>query len=274
LRAIAYRMLGSLSEAEDAVQEAWIRLERTDMDEVENMGGWLTTVVSRVCLDMLRTRKARREEAMDIPGSEPVSEIADDSDPEREMSMADEVGLALLVVLKKLAPAERVAYVLHDMFDIGFDEIAPVVGRNAAATRQLASRARRRVEGTSSLSDMELTGQRAVVDAFLAASRNGDFQALLTVLDPDVVFRADAAAMRLGASAEVRGASTVANAFLGKAQAARSVLLDGSLGIIVAPRGKTLLVLNVTIVGGRIVELSAVADPDHLGRTDVALIAA
>ena len=210
LRAVAYRMLGSLSEADDAVQEAWLRLSRSDTSGVENLGGWLTTVVARVCLDMLRSRKSRREEPLGAHVPEPIVSREDGIDPEHEALLADSVGLALLVVLETLAPAERLAFVLHDMFAVPFDEIAPIVGRSPAAARQLASRARRRVQGAATAPDADLTRQREVVDAFLAASRGGDFDALLAVLDPDVVLRADRAAVQAGASREVRGAAAVA----------------------------------------------------------------
>ena len=210
LRAVAYRMLGSLSEADDAVQEAWLRLSRSDTSGVENLGGWLTTVVARVCLDMLRSRKSRREEPLDAHVPEPIVSREDGIDPEHEALLADSVGLALLVVLETLAPAERLAFVLHDMFAVPFDEIAPIVGRSPTAARQLASRARRRVQGAATVPDADLTRQREVVDAFLAASRGGDFDALLAVLDPDVVLRADRAAVPAGASREVRGAAAVA----------------------------------------------------------------
>ena len=211
LRAVAYRMLGSVSEADDAVQEAWLRLNRTETSSVENLGGWLTTVVARVCLDMLRSRKSRREEALEGPRvPEPIVGPADGVDPEHEALLADSVGLALLVVLETLDPAERLAFVLHDMFAMPFDEIAPIVDRSPAAARQLASRARRRVRGAAPAPDPDLERQREVVDAFLAASREGDFDALLAVLDPDVVLRADGGAVRADLSKEVRGAQEVA----------------------------------------------------------------
>jgi RNA polymerase sigma-70 factor (ECF subfamily) len=272
LRAVAYRMLGSLTEAEDAVQEAWLRLSRADTSEVGNLGGWLTTVVARVCLDMLRTRKSRREEPFEAGTPEPVAHGEPGIDPEHETEMADSVGLALLVVLQTLAPAERIAFVLHDMFDLSFDEIAPVVGRSATAARQLASRARRRVQGKDKLPDADLTARRKVVDAFLAASRNGDFDALLAVLDPDVVVRADPAAVRLGGPPELRGAPAVARFFLGRAQAARSALVDGALGAVVAPRGRLLLALTFTIADGKVVAIDTVADAERLGRLDLATL--
>ena len=240
LRAVAYRMLGSLSEADDAVQEAWLRLSRSDTSGVENLGGWLTTVVARVCLDMLRSRKSRREEPLDAHVPEPIVSRADGIDPEHEALLADSVGLALLVVLETLAPAERLAFVLHDMFAVPFDEIAPIVGRSPTAARQLASRARRRVQGAATVPDADLTRQREVVDAFLAAARGGDFDALLAVLDPDVVLRADRAAVPPGASREVRGAAAVAKqgGHVGGARAAQPALVNGAVGVVVAPRGR------------------------------------
>src|SRR5713226_3500922 len=250
LRAVAYRMLGSLSEADDAVQEAWLHLSRADTSGVANLGGWLTTVVARVCLDMLRSRKSRREEPLgaEVP---PVSR-ADGIDPEHEALLADSVGLALLVVLGTLDPAERLAFVLHDMFAVPFDEIAPIVGRSPTAARQLASRARRRVQGASTVPDANRARQREVVDAFLAASRGGDFDALLAVLDPDVVLRADPAAMPSGAATEIRGATAVAKrAAKGGARAAQPALVNGAVGVVVAPRGRLLMVLRFTIVNGR-----------------------
>src|SRR5712671_6740213 len=213
LRAVAYRMLGSLSEADDAVQESWLHLSRSDTSGVENLGGWLTTVVARVCLDMLRSRNSRREEPLDMHVPEPIVSREDGIDPEHEALLADSVGLALLVVLNTLNPAERLAFVLHDLFAVPFDEIAPIVGRSPTAARQLASRARRRVQGGATVPDVDLTRQRAVVDAFLAASRGGDFDALLALLDPDVVLRADAAAVQMGSAPEVLGAAEVAATF-------------------------------------------------------------
>jgi len=266
LRAVAYRMLGSRSEADDAVQEAWLRLARSDAGGVDNLQAWLTTVVARVCLDMLRQRKSRREDAIDLDARDEIASDAPGDNPEHEIALADSVGLALLVVLETLAPAERVAFVLHDMFDLPFDEIAPIVGRSPTAARQLASRARRRVQGTPTPPDASRTRQREIVEAFLAASRGGDFAALLDVLDPDVMFRADPAAARLGGPSEIRGASAVATAFLGRAQTAKAALIDGAIGAVVAPGGKLLLVLNVTVEGGRIVGIEAVADPERLAR--------
>lgn len=270
LRAVAYRMLGSLSDADDAVQESWLRLSRADTSSVENLGGWLTTVVARVCLDMLRSRRSRREEPLGVHAAEP---IADGTDPEHEVLMADSVGLALLVVLETLAPAERLAFVLHDMFAVPFDEIAPIVGRSPAAARQLASRGRRRVQGASTVPDADRTRQREVVNAFLAAARGGDFDALLTVLDPDVVLRADLAAVSIGAATEVRGAAAVADrAVKGGAQAARPALVNGAVGVVVAPRGRLLMVLGFTITRGKVVEIDVIADPGRLRRLDLAVL--
>src|SRR2546430_4196538 len=238
LRAVAYRMLGSLSEADDAVQEAWLRLSRSDRSEVENLKGWLTTVVARVCLDMLRSRKARPEDPVGPQVPDPIVGREGPIDPEQEALLADSVGLALLVVLDRLNPAERLAFVMHDMFAVPFDEIAPIVGRSPTAARQLASRARRRVQGAATVPDADLTLQREVVDAFLAASRGGNFDALLAVLDPDVVVRADSAAVRMGASREVRGAAAVAKTFSGRARAAQPALVDGAVGLVWAPGGR------------------------------------
>jgi len=268
LRKVAYRMLGSQAEADDAVQEAWLRLSRQDAGGIDNLGGWLTTVVARVCLDMLRSRKSRREEPMD----DHVPEPAATDDAEQDALLADSVGLALQVVLQTLAPAERVAFVLHDMFAVPFDDIAPIVGRSEAATRQLASRARRRVQGNPVVPSDEITRQQDVVDAFLAASRNGDFAGLLAVLDPDVVMRADQAAVRLEASAELRGAAAVAQAFKGRARSAQSALVNGAVGVVVAPRGQLLLILNVTIVNGKITAIEAIADPERLAEFDLAIL--
>ena len=274
LRAVAYRMLGSLSDAEDAVQESWLRLSRTDPSGIENLGGWLTTVVARVSLDMLRSRQSRREDPLDLPGHGAAQARAAD-DPEQEAVLADSVGLALLVVLETLEPAERLAFVLHDMFAVPFEEIASIVGRSPAAARQLASRARRRVQGAeaSPVADVDIARQREVVDAFLAASRAGDFDALLAVLDPDVVLRADATAMRSGAPVEIRGAETVATrAVRGGARAAQAALVDGAVGVIVAPRGRLLMVLRFKVARGRIVEIEAVGDPERVRQLDLAIL--
>lgn len=272
LRRVAYRMLGSLSEADDAVQEAWLRLARADTGDVRNLSGWLTTVVARVCLDMLRGRKSRREEPMSPDVPEPAVGREGGTGPEHEAQMADSVGLALLVVLETLSPAERIAFVLHDMFDLPFDEIAPIVGRSEAAARQLASRARRRVQRADKASDSDLASQQEIVDAFLAASRNGDFEGLLAVLDPDVVVLADDAAARLGGARELRGAGAVARAFMGRAQAARTALVNGAVGAVVAPRGRLLMVVRFTIADGRIAEIDAVADPERLGEFDLSVL--
>jgi RNA polymerase sigma-70 factor (ECF subfamily) len=265
LTRVAYRMLGSVPEAEDAVQESWLRLSRDGGNEVGNLTGWLTTVVARISLDMLRKRKSRREEPQDPHGSELVAPAAE---PDRERELADSVGAALLVVLEALEPAERIAFVLHDMFDLPFDQIAPVVGRTPVATRQLASRARRRVQGAPK---EEARAQRAVVDAFLLAAREGDFEGLLAALDPQVVMRGDAAAIKLGGPRQVSGAGTVAKFFHGRAQAARSILIDGAPGVLVAPDGHLLLVLGVTFRNGKIAGIEAIADPDRLARMTFAL---
>jgi len=274
LRAVAYRMLGSLAEADDAVQEAWLRLNRSDASGVENLGGWLTTVVARVCLDMLRARKSRREDPLDTDGPEPIANRrAGEIDPEQEVLLANSVGLALLVILDKLDPAERLAFVLHDMFAVPFDEISAIVGRSADAARQLASRARRRVQGSAAVPDADRTRQRQVVDAFLAAARGGNLEALLAVLDPDVVLRADRAAVPPGAPTEIRSAAIVAErALRGGARAAQPALVNGAVGVVVAPRGQLLMVLAFAIANGKIVEIDAVADPERLGRLDLAVL--
>jgi RNA polymerase sigma factor (sigma-70 family) len=277
LRAVAYRMLGSLSEADDALQEAWLRLSRAGTSGVENLGGWLTTVVARVCLDMLRA--SRREEPMGDPSGvhipEPIVSRGEGVDPEHEVLLADSVGLALLVVLETLTPAERLAFVLHDMFAVPFAEIAPIVGRSPAAARQLASRARRRVRGAATVPDADLTRQREVVDAFFAAARAGDFDALLAVLDPSVVLRADVGAGPAGASREVRGAPTVAGQALTFSQFApfaRPALVNGAAGVVVAPRGRPFSVMGFTVRGGKIVEIDILADPARLRRLDLAVL--
>ncbi|OLC09270.1 MAG: RNA polymerase subunit sigma-70 [Chloroflexi bacterium 13_1_40CM_67_9] len=272
LRAVAHRMLGSLSEADDAVQEAWLRLSRSDASEVANLGGWLTTVVGRVCLDMLRSRKSRREESLDAQAPDPIESHEAGVDPEHQAVLADSVGLALLVVLETLAPAERVAFVLHDMFDLPFDEIAPILGRSPTAARQLASRARRRVQGAALVSEPDLPRQRKVVDAFLAASRGGDFEALLAVLDPEVVLRADRAAVQIGASGEVRGAAAVARTFAGRAKEAQPALIDGAAGLVWAPGGRPRVVFGFTIEQGKIVAIDMIADREGLGQLDIAIL--
>ncbi|HTG49614.1 MAG TPA: sigma-70 family RNA polymerase sigma factor [Gemmatimonadales bacterium] len=268
LRAIAYRMLGSRTDAEDAVQEAWLRLSRAGDANVENLGGWLTTVVARVCLDMLRVRRARREEFAD----EAVTRLAATADAEQEALLAESVGLAMLVVLDRLTPAERVAFVLHDMFDLPFEEIAGIVGRSVDASRQLASRARRRVRGATGDPEADRDRQRQVVEAFLAASRRGDFDALLALLDPSVVARADAAAVAAGAAPEVRGAAEVATTFAGRARAARPALVDGHVGLAWAPGGRPRVVFDFTTENGRIVAIDLIADPAHLGELELELL--
>ncbi len=262
LRAVAFRMLGSRSEAEDAVQEAWLRLTRSDRNDVDNLSGWLTTVVARICLDMLRSRKTRREEPLDLPAHGAIVDIA--SNPEREAAFADSVGLALLVVLQTLSPAERVAFVLHDMFDLPFEEIATVIGRSAAAARQLASRARRRVQGQPETPDVDLARKRSIAEAFLIASRNGDIEGLIAVLAPDAVFRPDAAATRLGNVVPLRGAAAVAESFKGRATSARVALVDDEVGLVVFIEGQLRVVLTLSFEGDRISTVDAIADPDHL----------
>jgi RNA polymerase sigma factor (sigma-70 family) len=271
LRAVAYRMLGSAGEADDAVQEAWLRLSRADTSDVANLGGWLTTVVARVCLNMLQSRKSRREEPIGDRLAEPAAGRQDGVDPEDEALLAEGVGLALLVVLDTLTPAERLAFVLHDLFDVPFEEVAAVVGRSPAAARQLASRARRRVQG-SAPPDTDLARQRAVVDAFLAASRGGDFDALLAVLDPEVVLRADPAAVRMGVAGEIRGAAAVAQTFAGRARAARPALVDGAAAAVWAPGGRPRVVVGFTIAEGRIVGIELLADPERLRQLDVTVL--
>ena len=273
LRAVAYRMLGSLSEADDAVQEAWLRLSRTDADAIENMDAWLTTVVARVSLNMLRSRKARREEPIGAELPEPILDRADGISPEHEALLADSVGLALLVVLETLSPPERLAFVLHDMFAVPFDEIAPIVDRSPEAARQLASRARRRVQGESKVPDADLETQRRVVDAFLAASREGDFERLVEVLDPDVVLRADFGAA--GQSRVVRGARAVAGQALFYSQLGlelRPVLVNGAVGAVAFRNGEPFSLGAVTVSGGKIVELDFLADPERLRELDLAIL--
>jgi len=273
LRSVGYRMLGTMSEAEDAVQEAWLRLSRSDPDHIDNLGGWLTTVVARVCLDMLRSRQSRREEPLEPGVPEAALSAEQGIDPEQDMLIADSVGLALLVVLERLAPPERLAFVLHDMFAVPFEEIAPIVGRSAEATRQLASRARRRVQGADMDAAANLSRQREIVGAFLAASKGGDFDGLLALLDPDVILRGDNLAARMSGHGDVRGATLVAQQFKGRAQAAQVGLIDGTIGIVVAPQGRLLLVLRPTIRDGRIAEINVVAEPEQLSRLDIAALA-
>jgi RNA polymerase sigma-70 factor (ECF subfamily) len=269
-------MLGSASEADDAVQESWIRLGRTDVDTVEDLRAWLTTVVARVCMDLLRTRTSRREDPLDTHVPDPVISRFND-DPESDAMLADSVGLALLVVLEKLEPAERLAFVLHDVFGMTFEEIAPVVDRSAVATRQLASRARRRVQGQAPGSDADLRTQRRVIDAFLAAVQRGDFEALVNVLDPEIVLRADGGAAR-GLSRLVRGAEAVASqarSFSRLAVSAQIVLVNGNIGVLSRlPDGRLLSVAGFTIAGGKVVEMDILADPDRLGRLDLSGIEA
>ncbi|MFB8136154.1 RNA polymerase sigma factor SigJ [Streptomyces mirabilis] len=275
LRAVAYRMLGSLSEADDAVQEVWLKLGRTDVSEIRNLAGWLTTVVGRVCLDLLRTRAARREEPLDTYVPDPLVSPLERIDPEQEVLLADSVGLALLVVLETLEPAERLAFVLHDMFAVPFDDIAPVVGRSSAATRQLASRARRRVRGAAAPEpELDPARQKLVLDAFLAASRAGDFEALVSVLHPDVVLRVDSGVLVGGAAASkvVHGATGVAQQalmFRQFAEFSRLALVNGAVGVVTAPEGRPLSVMGVTITDGRVVEMYILADPARL--SDLAL---
>ena len=267
LTAIAYRMLGSGGEADDAVQEAWLRLSRSDVDAIDNLAGWLTTVVGRVCLDMLRSRKSRREEPLDSDAHEAAQ------NPEQEAVLADSIGLAMLVVLESLTPAERVAFVLHDMFAMPFEEIAPIVGRSEVATRQLASRARRRVQGAEPAGATSVGSRREIVDAFLAASRGGDFTALLALLDPDVVLIADAATVRTGGiDKRVVGAERVAAQFAGRARAAEAALIDGEPGLVWAPGGKPRVVFAFTFREGRITAIDVVGDADRLRDLDVVIL--
>jgi RNA polymerase sigma factor (sigma-70 family) len=272
LRAVAYRMLGSLSEADDAVQVAWLRLSRSDAAEIQNLGGWLTTVVARVSLNMLRSRDVRREEPLGVRVPEPIVDRADGTDPEHEALLADSVGLALLVVLETLNPAERLAFVLHDMFGVPFDDIARIVDRSPDAARQLASRARRRVRSQNQVPDADLAEQREVVDAFLAAARDGDFDRLVAILDPDVVLRADRG--RAGAR-EVRGAEAVASRALGYSRLGlvlRPAIVNGTAGIVATREGRPFSVGGVTVRGGRIVEIDIFADPERLSRLDLTVL--
>jgi RNA polymerase sigma-70 factor (ECF subfamily) len=272
LRAVGYRMLGSVNEADDAVQESWLRLSRSRPGEVENLRAWLTTVVARVCLDMLRSRKSRREEPLGPRVPEPIVSPEDGVDPEHEALLADSVGLALLVVLETLSPAERLAFVLHDMFAVPFDDIAPLVERTPAAARQLASRARRRVQGAAPVPDSNVARQRQLVDAFLAAARGGDFDALVAVLDPDVVLRVDRGAVLAGAPREFRGAPAVVEqvlSFARLARFARPVLVNGAAGFVVAPRGRPVAVAGFTVAHGKVVEIDLLADPARLRELDL-----
>jgi len=275
LRSVAYRMLGSRTEADDALQEAFLRLMRADTSGVDNFAGWLTTVVARVCLDTLRERKTRRE----VPANGEVEALPAADNPEREKLIADSVGVAMLVVLETLTPAERVAFVLHDIFNVSFEDIAPVVGRSPAAARQLASRGRRRVQGAPARPEADRARQREVVGAFLAASRNGDFAALLAILDPNVMLRADGPAVRVSVARagqgmpalapEIRGRDAVANIFRGRARAAQPALLDGEAGLVFAHGGKPRMLIDFVLENGRIVEISMIADPEHIAARDV-----
>jgi RNA polymerase sigma factor (sigma-70 family) len=268
LQAVAYRMLGSLSEAEDAVQEVWLNLSRSDTNTISNLGGWLTTVVARVCLNMLHARQSRREESLEASVPAAVMDGEKEIDPEQEVELADAVGLALLVVLDTLAPAERLAFVLHDIFAVPFDEIAPLVERSPTAARQLASRARRRVRGRAHLQDEDMAASREVVEAFLTAARTGNFDALLAVLDPGVVLRSDATGM----PDEIHGAAAVAKQFVGRAQAARPVLVNGSVGVVVVPHGRLLGVLDLSIRHGKITAITAISEPARLRELHLAIL--
>src|SRR5262245_16092421 len=268
LRGVAYRLLGSASEAEDAVQETWLRLHRADTSDVANLGGWLTTVTARVCLDMLRARKSRREDPIEGSAPEPAGG-APGIDPADETRLANSVGLALLIVLDELSPAARGAFVLHDLFDLPFEDIGPIVGRSEEAARQLASRARRRVRGAETPAAAEVRSQRVLVDAFLAAARGGELETLVSMLDPEVVFQADSAAMRGGPAREVRGAAAVAKLYSGRAHGAGSALIDGAVGIVVAPLGRLMMVIHVTVSSGRISKLDVVADAAKLSDMDI-----
>jgi RNA polymerase sigma factor (sigma-70 family) len=274
LRVVAYRMLGSVSEADDAVQEAWLRLSSADTSEVENLGGWLTTVVARVSLNMLRSRKARREEPIGVRMPDPIVDREDGTDPEHEALLVDSVGLALLVVLETLSPAERLAFVLHDMFAVPFDEIAPIVERSPEAARQLASRARRRVQGEHAIPDADLATQREVVDAYLAAAREGDFEALVAVLDPDVVVRADLGPLA-GGTREIRGAEAVARQALGYGRlglVVRPALVNGAVGAVSFRDGEPFSVAGATVRGGKIVEMDFLNDPERLSQLDLTIL--
>jgi RNA polymerase sigma factor (sigma-70 family) len=272
LRAVAYQMLGSLSEADDAVQDAWLRVSRAGTGGVDNLGGWLTTVVARVCLDMLRSRAARREEPLGVHLPDPVISQPDVLDPEQEALLAEGVGLALLVVLDTLAPAERLAFVLHDTFAVPFEEIAAILGRSPAATRQLASRARRRVRAAPARPDADLAGQQRAVDAFLAAARNGDLEALVAILDPDVVARADWGKVPVRVPTVLRGARAVAEQALAFAQRApygRPALVNGAAGVVVAAGARLIAVMGFTVTDGKITEIDILTDPERLRRVDL-----
>jgi RNA polymerase sigma-70 factor (ECF subfamily) len=275
LRAVAYRMLGSVSEADDAVQDAWLRVSRADTTNVVNLGGWLTTVVARVCLNQLRSRAQRREEPLDLRVPDPIISHENGVDPEHEALLANSVGLALLVVLETLTPAERLAFVLHDMFAVPFEEIAPMIERSPAAARQLASRARRRVQGQAPAPDADLTRQREVVDAFFAASRDGDFDALVAVLDPEIVLRSDGGLARPSLTLEIRGAQAVAQQALLSRRLSpfvRRALINGAAGVVVAANGRALFVMAFTVSGGKIVAIDVLADPERLHQLDLAAL--
>jgi RNA polymerase sigma factor (sigma-70 family) len=272
LRAVAYRMLGSEVEADDAVQEAWLRLSRSDTNDVENLGGWLTTVVARVSLDMLRSRASRREEPAGAHLSDHGESPTAGSDPEHEVLLADTVGSALLVVLDTLSPAERLAFVLHDMFAVPFDEIGAIVGRSSNAAKQLASRARKKVQGSDPTHDADPSRQRDVVDAFLAASRNGDLAALVALLDPDVVLHADSAAVRMGSPDEVQGAPAVAGIFSGRALGAQPALIDGAVGVVWVVDGRLKVAWDFTISCGKVVHIDMLAAPDSLNDLDLKVL--
>jgi RNA polymerase sigma factor (sigma-70 family) len=275
LRAVAYRMLGSLSEADDAVQEAWLRLSRADVADVEDLGAWLTTVVARVSLNVLRSRRTRREEPLGVHVPDPIVDRAQGTDPEHEALLADAVGLALLVVLQTLAPAERLAFVLHDMFAVPFDDIAPIVERSPQAARQLASRARRRVRGAAPAPDGDLTAQREVVEAFLAAAREGDFAALVAVLDPHVVLRVDRGDVPAGVPSEIRGAATVARQSLTYSRLGlsyRPALINGAAGVISLRDGEPFAVMGISVRSGRIVGIDILADPARLRELDLSVL--
>jgi RNA polymerase sigma factor (sigma-70 family) len=275
LRAVAYRMLGSLSDADDAVQEAWLRLNRSDAREIDNLGGWLTTVVGRIALNMLRARRTHREEPFELREPEPIIDSPDGTDPEHEALLADSVGLALLVVLETLSPAERLAFVLHDMFAVPFDDIARIVDRSPDATRQLASRARRRVQGERTVPDADVETQRKVVEAFLAAAREGDFEGLLAVLDPDIVLRADRGAVPADLPRIVRGAENVARQALTYARldlVQKPVLVNGVAGVVTYRDGELFSVMGATVRGGRIVAMDFLADPERLQQLDLTVI--
>jgi len=272
LRAVAYQMLGSVSEADDAVQEAWLRLDRTDDGEVQNLSGWLTTVVARICLNMLRSRRTRREEPLEAHVPDMIVGAADRGDPEHVALLGDSVGLAMLVVLETLTPAERLAFVLHDVFAVSFEEIAPMIERSPAAARQVASRARRRVRGQAPAPDPDLARQRAVVDAFFAASRDGDFDALVAVLDPDVVLRSDGGLTRPRLNLVLRGASAVAEQALASGRLSpfvRPALINGAAGVVVAANGRTLFIMAFTVTSGRIAAIDVMADPERLAAVDL-----